>query len=132
MSEEILPDELAQLEAMLESQTLLEPPVALRKEALANVHGARAVERRLLHGASVAIVLVTLALAVSRPVHEEDGPRSPAPGARLRSEVEVLARLGFDSTDARRAALALAKARVPCVAPVTGSGKRLPEHWRGL
>ena len=120
MSDDLLPDDLARLEAALERRPRPAPSSALRLQALHNVRSARALERRLLVGTVAAVLLFTFVLGSSGFLPTSEDARQET-DARLRSEGEVLERLGFDTPESQNAALALAAARVPCIAPAVGS-----------
>ena len=121
MNEHPLPDELARLEAKLEARPLLAPPALLRQQVLANARSARDADRRLLVATAAGVALFALALRASMPVDEDGGARRLEPDPHVRSDAAVLALLGFDSQESLRVAFVLAEARVPCIAPATGS-----------
>jgi hypothetical protein len=128
---DLLPDDLARLEAALERRPRPAPAAALRHQVLADVQSARAVERRLLAGSVAAVLLLTLVLGSSRFVPAIDEARPLETDARVHKEGELLEQLGLESPDSQRALLALASARVPCIAPAVGSNADLSQLLRG-
>ncbi len=132
MNEQSLSDELARLEARLERRLRPAPSAALRLQALDNVRGARVLERRLLAGTVAAVLLFTLVLASSMFVPANDEARRSETHARVQNDGELLEQLGFETQDSQRALLALASARVPCIAPAVGSNAQLSQLLRGL
>lgn len=131
MSEPTLPDDLARLEAALERRPREPLSASMRKRALANVHGARALERRLLQGAAAAVAILALGGGLTPPQREEGARHRPTRTARVQVDMKVLEQMGFDPVESRRAALVLAAASVPCIAPATGSAELLGDALRG-
>ena len=121
MKDQPLSDELARLEARLEARPCPAPPAMLRQRVLANARSARDADRRLLVATAAAVGLFALALGSSLTAEEDGGPRRLEPDPQVRHDAAVLEQLGFDSDESRRVAFVLAEARVPCIAPATGS-----------
>ena len=129
---DLLPEDLALLEAALERRPRPTPAAALRHQVLANVQSARVAERRLLTGTVAAVLLFTLVLASSMRVSANDEARRSETEARAQNDVELLEQLGCESPDSQRPLLALASARVPCIAPAVGSNAQVSQLLRGL